>query len=37
MLAPGLLQQLNHLLADLGTLAFVRRRIADNGNGRIHT
>lgn len=23
MLAPGLLQQLNHLLADLGTLAFV--------------
>ena len=23
MLAPGLLQQLNHLLADLGTLAFI--------------
>lgn len=37
MLAPGFPQQTDHLIADFSTLAFVRRRIADNGNGRIHT
>ena len=36
MLAPGFPQQADHLIADFGALAFVRRRIADNGNGRIH-